>query len=350
MKIALVHSKLPAFVKTDRDLLRREHQVHSIDFKWCPRSVVATARAVQICDLVFAWFAGQHSFFAVMLAQALGRPIVVAASDYDLADEPWFGYGSMRGGLRMRINNLIFRAAHLVAVPSTFSRDLALRNTILRDYPEKLRVVPHGFDWTPLPANPKTPALITVGGLNAENWIRKGLREFVALCGRVDVPCYLVGNPGSQRFLDQVRKQAPARLMLTGYLPDASLSDLLNAAKVYAQLSYMEGFGCAVAEAMMAACVPVVTRQGALPEVVGECGYYVDYGNQDQAHQAVLAALNDPHLGSRARERVVDCFPLARRREQIAGILQDAYAQRRGHSMRSLPGPLAADNVAPRNA
>ena len=265
MKIALVHSALPAFVKTDRDLLRRDHQVHSIDFKWHPRSIIATTHAARICDLVFAWFAGQHSFFAVMLAQALGKPIVVAASDYDLADEPWFDYGSMRGGVRTRINNLIFRAADVVLVPSAFSRDLALRNTILRDRPDKLRLVPLGFDWTPPPANPKTPALITIGGLNMENWIRKGLREFVALSRRIEVPCYLVGRPSSQQFFDKVLKQAPAGLTVTGYLPDASLSELLNAVKVYAQLSYMEGFGCSVAEAMMAACVPVVTRGERFP-------------------------------------------------------------------------------------
>ncbi|HEY2107698.1 MAG TPA: glycosyltransferase family 4 protein [Candidatus Binataceae bacterium] len=345
MKIALVHSALPVFVKTDRDLLRRDHQVHSIDFKWCPRGIIATTRAAQISDMVFAWFAGQHSFFAVMLAKALGKPIVVAAADYDLADEAWFGYGSMRGGVRKRINNLIFRAADLVLVPSAFSRDLALRNTILRDRPDKLRLVPLGFDWTPPPANEKTRALVTIGGLNAENWIRKGLREFVALSRRVDVPCYLVGRPSSQQFFDKVVKQAPPRLTVTGYLPDASLSELLNAAKVYAQLSYMEGFGCSVAESMMAACVPVVTRQGALPELVGECGYYVDYGNEDQACQAVVAALDDRHLGTRARERVVDCFPLKRRREQIAEVLADAYGQRRRPLGRPVKEEVAARDV-----
>lgn len=345
MKIALVHSALPAFVKTDRDLLRRDHRVHSIDFKWSPRSIVATMRAAQICDLVFAWFAGQHSFFAVMLAKALGKPIVVAASDYDLADEAWFSYGAMRGGTRARINNLIFRAADVVVVPSEFSRDLALRNTILKRCPDKLRLVPHGFDWTPPPANAKTPSLITIGGLNPENWVRKGLREFVSLCGRVEVPSYLIGRPSSEKFFDQVVKQAPARLTVTGYLPDASLSELLNAAQVYAQLSYMEGFGCSVAEAMMAACVPVVTRQGALPELVGECGYYVDYGNQEQAYVAVLAALEDRRLGNRARERVIDCFPLARRRDQIAEIVEVAYGRRPGRVERPLREEAAARDV-----
>ena len=342
MKIALVHSTLPTFARTDRDLLRRDHQVHSIDFRWCSRSIAATLRAVQVCDLVFAWFAGQHSFLAAMAARALGKPIVVAAADYDLADEPWFGYGSMRGGMRARINNLIFRAADLVLVPSEFSRELALHNTVLGGCPEKLRLVPLAFGWTS-PGRSKSPSLITVGGLSPENWIRKGLREFVALSRRVEVPCYLVGRASSAEFLAQVVRQSPDNLSATGYLPDGELGELLCHAKVYAQLSYMEGFGCSLAEAMLAECVPVVTRQGSLPEVVGDCGYYVNYGDGDGAYQAALAAMNDAQMGRRARQRIIDCFPLQLRRQQIARALEQALERRHSrfgdHEVEKLASP-----------
>jgi glycosyltransferase involved in cell wall biosynthesis len=344
MKIAFVHSGLPGFVKVDRDLLRRDHQVYSIDFKWRPRTIIATLRAVQVSDLVFAWFAGQHSFLAVTLAKALGNPIIVAAADYDLANEAWFNYGSMRGGIRSRINNIIFRSAGSVLVPSVFSRDLALRNTILRRSPGKVRMVPLGFDWTPPPGSSKMRSLITIGGLNPENWIRKGHREFVALCKRLDVPCYLVGKPSSRQFLDRVLRETGPNLQVTGYLPEAKLSELLRATQAYAQLSYMEGFGAAVAEAMLAGCVPVVTRQGSLPEVVGECGYYVDYGSEDEAHRAAVAALDDRGMGMRARERVMDCFPLRRRHEQIAATLEEVCGRRGGSE--HLEGEiLAAPNM-----
>jgi len=325
-------------------MLRRDHQVHSIDFRWNTPSIIATLRAVQVCDLLFAWFAGQHSFLATMCARALGKPIVVAAADYDLADEPWFGYGSMRGGVRARMNNLIFRAADLVLVPSSFSRELALRNTVLRRSPDKLRLVPLGFDWTPPPCASKARALITVGGLSPENWVRKGLREFLALSKRVEVACYLVGSPSSPQFMDRVLRESPPNLRVTGYLPDAKLAQLLGATSVYAQLSYMEGFGASLAEAMLAGCVPVVTRQGSLPEVVGDCGYYVSYGDDDGAYQAALAALEDPHRGMRARERIVDCFPLTRRRQEIGDALDELCCPRSGKGQRVAQTDLVAAN------
>ncbi|HEV3112923.1 MAG TPA: glycosyltransferase [Candidatus Binataceae bacterium] len=110
-----------------------------------------------------------------------------------------------------------------------------------------------------------------------------------------------MGSPASPQFMDRVRKDSPPNLQVTGYLPEAKLAQLLGASSVYAQLSYMEGFGASLAEAMLAGCVPVVTRQGSLPEVVGDCGYYVSYGDDHGAWQAAMAALDDPHLGMRAR-------------------------------------------------
>ena len=64
----------------------------------------------------------------------------------------------------------------------------------------------------------------------------------------------------------------------TGFVTDDELLGWYQRAKVYCQLSYYESFGMAAAEAMLCECVPVVTRKGALPEVVGETGFYVEYG------------------------------------------------------------------------
>jgi len=267
---------------------------------------------------------------AVKLARAKRRRVVVACADYDLANEPWFNYGSMRGGIRKRVATEILTLADSVLVPSAFSRDMALRNTVLKNLPEKLRVVPHGFDAPAAshgPPAPKESMVLTVGTLNPETWIRKGHREFVQIARLLpERKFYLVGRCFSPKFFAWIKAQTPANLELAANLSESELFHLMRRAKVYVQLSYMEGFGCSLAEAMLAECVPVVSRNGALPEVVGESGYYADYGDLRGAAAAIEAALQDSRLGSCARQRILREFPLERRRQALKALLSSLFA------------------------
>jgi glycosyltransferase involved in cell wall biosynthesis len=67
----------------------------------------------------------------------------------------------------------------------------------------------------------------------------------------------------------------PANLRVTGRLSHEELRALLWSSDVYVQLSWHETFGAAVAEAMACGCVPMVSDQGALREVVGPHGIVV---------------------------------------------------------------------------
>ena len=246
------------------------------------------------------------------------KRVVIAAADYDLANEPSFDYGSMRGGVRAVINNQIFWLADAVVVPSRFSYDLAVRNTCLRSIPEKLQIIPQGFEDRGFFSCSKESFVTTVGMVNAENWIRKGHRDFIeAMSMMPDVRGYLVGALADHILAARIKDKAGANVCLTGCLADEALDALLGKAKVYAQLSYMEGFGCSLAEAMLAGCVPVVTRNGALPEVVADCGFYVEYANANQTCEAIRQALADNATGKRARQRVLDCFSFERRRRDL---------------------------------
>ena len=324
MKTLIVASKAPAtFVHTDRKILESVHSVEFLSFRWTAANVASLLRRVHCSDLVFCWFAGHHTYLAALAGRYGSKRVVVAASDYDLADEPSFYYGSMRGGLRKRINNHIFRIADAVIVPSKFSYDLAVKNTVLGSMRSKLYIIPHGFeDRTGLPQVERERAVATVGELNSENWIRKGQREFVeAVSGMSTVAAYLVGSLSDPQVVHRVKQRAGANLSLTGFLPDIGLDALLGRVKVYAQLSYMEGFGCSLAEAMLAGCIPVVTDRGALPEVVGDCAFYTNYGDVPAARDALEAALADHHMGFRPRERVLDCFPYRRRHAELLRLV-----------------------------
>jgi glycosyltransferase involved in cell wall biosynthesis len=94
---------------------------------------------------------------------------------------------------------------------------------------------------------------------------------------------------------------------------------------VYVQASRHEGFGLAVAEAMLAGCVPVVMNVTAMPEVVGDTGVLIESQRPADVAAGVRRALElGPDARRRARERILTRFPLERRREGIQRVAREA--------------------------
>jgi glycosyltransferase involved in cell wall biosynthesis len=73
---------------------------------------------------------------------------------------------------------------------------------------------------------------------------------------------------------------------------------------------------------MSAGCVPVVTRAGSLPEVVGATGFYAESPSPEDVAGAVRQALGRADgLRAAARARVLDEFPMRRRREALHELI-----------------------------
>jgi glycosyltransferase involved in cell wall biosynthesis len=111
-----------------------------------------------------------------------------------------------------------------------------------------------------------------------------------------------------------LRGFASPNVRFTGWLNEDQLREYYSRAAVYVQASRHEGFGLAVAEAMLHKCVPVVTRAGSLPEVVGETGVYLDSPEPSAIADGIRRALSlKESLGPMARERIKARFPMGRR-------------------------------------
>ncbi|MDE3025553.1 MAG: glycosyltransferase, partial [Acidobacteriota bacterium] len=132
----------------------------------------------------------------------------------------------------------------------------------------------------------------------------------------------IIGDAGAE-----LERIATGNVRLTGWLEDEQLEALLRHARVYVQASRHEGFGVAVAEAMLAGCVPVVTRAGALPEVVGDTGVLLDDADPRTVALGVREAL---HLSTAedARRRVRKRFGVAQRREGLLALLDELLPAR----------------------
>jgi glycosyltransferase involved in cell wall biosynthesis len=73
---------------------------------------------------------------------------------------------------------------------------------------------------------------------------------------------------------------------------------------------------------MACGCVPVVTDKGAIPEVVGNTGVYVSYGDAKATADGIKRALklND---GATARQRIEKMFTIDKRREALLNAIND---------------------------
>lgn len=72
-------------------------------------------------------------------------------------------------------------------------------------------------------------------------------------------------------------------------------------AKVYCQLSFTEQFGMSLLEAMACGCVPVVSDRDGLPELIGNAGIVIPYGDPAALVNAIKIAIRMDGAVARAR-------------------------------------------------
>ncbi len=116
------------------------------------------------------------------------------------------------------------------------------------------------------------------------------------------------------------RMGVESRVEFTGKVDQSDLVSLYSRASILVMSSLYEGFGLPAAEAMACETPVVVTRAGALPEVVDpSCGILVEPGNAGALRDAIMQLLNDPEsrarMGKNGRKKTVERFswPIAAR-------------------------------------
>jgi glycosyltransferase involved in cell wall biosynthesis len=323
-RILYVHNSKASFVAIDRAILAERYQLEDLyqPGRW-PKPV-KLVRGVLRADLVFGWFASWHTFFPITLAWLLRKPSVMIVGGFDTANMPDIGYGYQQGGLRRAASRWIMRRARRLVTNSEYSLSEIERNTPIP--PGRVRVIHHGVPdpFGERPADKEREAL-TVGAINDRTLMQKGQLPFVEAARLLpDVRFTLAG-----KWLDgsviELRARAGENVRFTGWLSDEELHATYRRAAVYVQASRHEGFGLAVAEAMLAGCVPVVMNVTAMPEVVDGAAVFIESQEPEHVADGVRRALAlGPDAARRARERILSAFPMERRRDGILRVVQDA--------------------------
>jgi len=317
--VLLVYYRRASWIQSDVEILQRHYNVLSLvwnsnlDFF---RLVALVLRS----DIVLTWFAYGHSLAAVALARLLRRKCIAVAGGGEVTWIPEIDYGA-QGSFKGRVSTkLCLQTADIVIAVSRHTASELIHVA----HPRKLAVVYNAVDVTFFsPNGERKGAALTVSTGRTRSDLRlKGVDIFLEVAKRLPTfDFFLVGT--SRSFLARMRYHVPDNVCVLGWVDRPRLRDLYRMCKVYCQLSFYESFGLSLAEAMASGCVPVVSDRGALPEVVGDCGYVVPYGDIHAICSTLLLAMRSYHHRSPpVRRRIVEHFSLDEREKKLLTVIR----------------------------
>jgi glycosyltransferase involved in cell wall biosynthesis len=223
----------------------------------------------------------------------------------------WYGFVKMQARVARRMR--------MVLVPSESSR-----RDVVREFgvdPARIRVVLLGVEETFVPpTQPRVPGrIIAMASADAPvKGIATLLEAFAKLrTERPELELLLVTLPSpggrTERLLDHLSIRDHVRFV--NGITDADLVGLMGSAEIACVPSLYEGFSLPTAELMATATPLVVSRAGAIPEVVGPDGLCADLvtpGDVGELVTAIGDLLDDPErrarYGAAGRRRVEELF------------------------------------------
>jgi glycosyltransferase involved in cell wall biosynthesis len=220
----------------------------------------------------------------------------------------WYGFARMQARVARRLPELL-------TVSQASAADIS---TDFRVPPERIQVVPLGVDtamFTP-PVSPRVPGRIVA--VASADVPLKGVRHLLEAVAKLrterETELVLVarlaeGGP-ARRLISQLSIGDIVRTV--SGISDGELAALLASAEVACVPSLYEGFSLPTVEAMACATPLVVSRAGALPEVVGPDGVCADLvppGDSEALARSLAALLDDPtrraRMGEAGRSRAL---------------------------------------------
>jgi glycosyltransferase involved in cell wall biosynthesis len=222
----------------------------------------------------------------------------------------WYGF--------LRMQGKVARKARRILTPSESSaRDIA------RDFgvdPARMQVILLGVEegFVP-PTKPRVKGrILAMASADAPmKGIATLLEAFAKLRTERDVELVLVTKPQPGGRTEQIVRDLAIEDAVTfvSGVSDAELVELMGSAEVACVPSLYEGFSLPTAELMACATPLVVSRAGAIPEVVGPDGLCADLvtpGDVGELVRALAAMLDDDErrarMGAAGRERVQELF------------------------------------------
>lgn len=318
----------------DHRLLARHADIEVLAWRGA-RGLLELRRAAGRSDVVLAHGLGLHALAAALAARRAGRRSIAVAGGTDVVAPEVLGLATWRPGQREAVAGALDHTDLVLAGSAHVQRQCALlRSPRARG---EVRLCPTGIDTAAFRPGRASPRLVLAGGrLDAAAVATKRLDAVVEAARLVPEAAFgIVGVPRDAARLGLARR-AGANVTLFGPRDHAAMPELLQGGSVWVEASRHEPFGTMLAEAMACGAVPVATRAGALPEVAGDAGPYLEEPVTPGAIAAAVRRALGSGRGRDARERIVQRLDVRHREAGLVAALEGAPAEPVAGDARSL--------------
>lgn len=273
-------------------------------------------------------FGGYHSFVAALVAKMKGTKCFIILNGTDSTSIPEFRYGHLRKGILRwfclqsykMCDRLLPVSQSLIETTNDYAFDTARKLGLKASFSNHkfdYQVIPNGFDldfWNEA-ADLRTAQIsfVTVVG-SVDRVFHKGLDIILEVAPRFPQFQFKVVGLDS---LDG----SPANVVFKGFLNREELRREYQSSHFYFQLSVWEGFGCALCEAMLCGCTPIVSAVNMLPQIAGHDQLVL----KNRSTEELVALIHEVTEGIpsyAARELVVSRFGMETRLSQLSNVLK----------------------------
>lgn len=328
----LVYPAWSVFVQTDYEILSSLFEVRKYHFRSVKGgfSVIIgllkqffflTFNIWQF-DSVFIWFADQHSFLPILFSKLTRKRSFLVIGGYDVCRIPQLNYGvfcsktrglaaawSMKNSyLNLPVSSNVARKVKAISHKNNYK----LVFNCVKLKPEETKIM---HDRT---------RVLTVALIDSERtYYIKGIDLFVETARLLPhLDFIIVGFDSSS--LQKFQQHFPPNVRLVAKTSHGELPELYARAKIYCQLSRSESFGIALAEAILHGCIPLVTNEGGMPEVVGDKNCIVNKNPEEIASKILQIFSGDDKTGRFAPQRIRELFSLENRQTAILNLLANS--------------------------
>jgi len=269
-------------------------------------------------------FGGYHSFVATLVAKWKGARSFIILNGTDSVTIPEFHYGHLRKGLLKWCCKKSYQSAtkllpvsdSLIATTNNYAfdgRQLGL-NAVFPQMGLNYRVIPNGFnlDFWSNDNQAKSNSILTVA--TANRIPHKGVDLIIEAASKMKNYTFSIAG------IDHL-ENCPENVFCLGYLSLEELREVYSNHQYYLQLSIWEGFGCALCEAMLCGCIPIVSSVNILPEIVGNEMLVVS----ERSAEALVEKIKKINSSSfmNFADKIKERFPIEKRiallKQEIAG-------------------------------